>query len=83
MRGGCLGLPTSPWEPCSLAGSFLDRGERSSLLTWEARDPASSLPGALPPRYSHPLPLGPINRLRELPRAWGGTCSASPCRLLS
>lgn len=32
---GCLDSPTSLWEPWSLAGSFLDRGERSSLLVWE------------------------------------------------
>lgn len=65
---------TLSWEPCSLAGSFLDRGGRSSLLALEARNPASSLPGALSPRHSPLLPQGPINHLQELPLAWGGTC---------
>ena len=37
-------------------GSFLDRGERSSLLVWEVSSPVSSLPGARSPRCSPPLP---------------------------
>ena len=71
MLDGWWDSPTLLWEHWSLAGSFLDRGGRSSLLSWEARGPANSLPGALVLQCGLRLPAALINHLHELPSAWG------------